>query len=58
MGKLLTFTKAGKVRNMTPKIEPKDMPKKHVGRAKKRAQYNRRIIQNIDGNSQRSQGNV
>ncbi len=38
-----SLTRAGKVRKQTPKVEPKERPKKlPVGRAKKRKQYYKR----------------
>lgn len=38
-----SLTRAGKVRKQTPKVEPKERPKKvPVGRAKKRKQYSKR----------------
>lgn len=37
------LTRAGKVRKQTPKVEPKERPRKlPVGRAKKRIQYKKR----------------
>ena len=35
---------AGKVRNQTPKVAKQEKKKKVVGRAKKRAQYNKRFV--------------
>ncbi len=38
-----TINKAGKVKKQTPKVEPKDRPKKlTVGRAKKRKQFQKK----------------
>ena len=51
------FSRAGRVRAMTYKVETEDRQKKVTGRAKKRSQYSRRIVQEIDGNSQKTQGN-
>ena len=46
----------GKVRNQAPKVEKQEKPKKTpVGRAKKRLQYKRRII-NVDPNDKRKKG--
>ena len=46
----------GKVRNQAPKVEKMDRPKKLlVGRAKKRLQYKRRIV-NVDPNDKRKKG--
>ncbi|KAK8802237.1 hypothetical protein WA538_002090 [Blastocystis sp. DL] len=39
-----SLTRAGKVRNQTPKVEKQEKGKSHVGRAKKREQYNRRYV--------------
>ena len=46
----------GKVRNQAPKVEKMERQQKHkVGRAKKRLQYKRRII-NVDPNDRRKKG--
>ena len=46
----------GKVRNQAPKMEKMERPKKlTVGRAKKRMQYKRRIV-NVDPNDKRKKG--
>lgn len=40
-----SITKSGKVKKSTPIVEPKDVLfKKPVGRAKKRVQYQKRIV--------------
>jgi small subunit ribosomal protein S30e len=38
------INKAGKVKNSTPKVEPKDKHKPPVGRAKKRLLYQKRWV--------------
>ena len=46
----------GKVRNQAPKVEKMERVKKLVaGRAKKRLQYKRRVI-NVDPNDKRKKG--
>ena len=51
-----SMARAGKVRNQTPKVEPMERAKKRVtGRAKKRQQYKRRII-NVDPKDKRKKG--
>tara|TARA_B110001450_G_scaffold203697_1_gene193247 strand:- start:370 stop:549 length:180 start_codon:yes stop_codon:yes gene_type:complete len=46
----------GKVRNQAPKVEKMERQQKQkVGRAKKRLQYKRRII-NVDPNDRRKKG--
>ena len=46
----------GKVRNQAPKVEKMERPQKlKVGRAKKRLQYKRRIV-NVDPNDRRKKG--
>ena len=50
------MARAGKVRNQTPKVEKQERQKKRqVGRAKKRLQYKKRII-NVDPNDKRKKG--
>ncbi|KLO07829.1 40S ribosomal protein S30-like protein [Schizopora paradoxa] len=46
MGKVHgSLSRAGKVKNQTPKVAPQeDKPKKLQGRAKKRDQYNKRFV--------------
>jgi small subunit ribosomal protein S30e len=45
MGKVHgSLTRAGKVRNATPKVQPTEKPKKPRGRAYKRMLYNRRFV--------------
>ncbi|KAJ2080305.1 40S ribosomal protein S30 [Coemansia sp. RSA 988] len=39
-----SLSRAGKVKNQTPKVEAKEKGKKLTGRAKKREMYNRRIV--------------
>lgn len=38
------LSQAGKVKGRTPKVEPTEKPKKKTGRARRREQYNRRIL--------------
>ena len=46
----------GKVRNQAPKVEKQErLSKLVVGRAKKRLQYKRRIV-NVDPNNKRKKG--
>ena len=46
----------GKVRNQAPKVEKMERQRKlKVGRAKKRIQYKRRIV-NVDPNDKRKKG--
>ena len=46
----------GKVRNQAPKVEKQERVKKLiVGRAKKRLQYKRRVV-NVDPNDKRKKG--
>ena len=50
------MARAGKVRNQTPKVEKTERAKKRVvGRAKKRLQYKRRII-NVDPKEKKKKG--
>ena len=50
------MARAGKVRNQTPKVEKTERAKKRLaGRAKKRLQYKRRIV-NVDQNDKRKKG--
>lgn len=50
------MARAGKVRNQTPKVEKAERAKKIVtGRAKKRLQYKKRIV-NVDPNDKRKKG--
>ena len=51
----MTFIRAGKVRNQTPKVDKVDTSPKLTGRAKKRSKYTKRIVRNITGNSQQTQ---
>ncbi|XP_045457086.1 ubiquitin-like protein FUBI [Melitaea cinxia] len=39
-----SLARAGKVRGQTPKVEKQEKKKKKTGRAKRRQQYNRRIL--------------
>ena len=57
MGKVHgSMARNGKVRNQAPKVDKMERVKKLVvGRAKKRAQYNKRIVQ-VDPNDKRKQG--
>ena len=57
MGKVHgSMARAGKVRNQTPKVEKAERAKKRVaGRAKKRLQYKRRIV-NVDPMDKRKKG--
>ena len=57
MGKVHgSMARAGKVRNQTPKEEKTERAKKRqMGRAKKRLQYKKRII-NVDPNDKRKKG--
>lgn len=51
-----SLARAGKVRNQTPKVEKTERAKKRVaGRAKKRLQYKRRIV-NVDPKDKRKKG--
>jgi len=43
------LARAGKVKNATPKVPPKEKHKPPVGRAKKRAQYNKRVNTSLSG---------
>ncbi|CAD6578190.1 MAG: hypothetical protein TREMPRED_002132 [Tremellales sp. Tagirdzhanova-0007] len=44
MGKVHgSLARAGKVKSQTPKVESQEKKKKPKGRARKRAQYNRRV---------------
>lgn len=50
------MARAGKVRNQAPKVEKAERAKKRVaGRAKKRLQYKKRIV-NVDPNDKRKKG--
>ena len=50
------MARAGKVRNQTPKVAKTERAKKRVtGRAKKRLQYKRRIL-NVDPKDKRKKG--
>ena len=57
MGKVHgSLARNGKVRNQAPKVAKADRAKKRqVGRAKKRMQYNRRILA-VDPNDKRKKG--
>ena len=57
MGKVHgSMARNGKVRNQAPKVEKQERPrKKVVGRAKKRIQYNRRVVA-VNPNDKRKQG--
>ena len=57
MGKVHgSMARNGKVRNQAPKQEKMERPRKlTVGRAKKRLQYKRRIV-NVDPNDKRKKG--
>ena len=57
MGKVHgSMARNGKVRNQAPKVDKMERAKKLVvGRAKKRAQYNKRVVQ-VDPNDKRKQG--
>ena len=57
MGKVHgSMARNGKVRNQAPKVAKTERAKKRVmGRAKKRIQYNRRIV-NVDPNDKRKKG--
>ena len=51
-----SMARNGKVRNQAPKVDKMERPKKlPVGRAKKRLQYKRRIV-NVDPNDKRKKG--
>jgi len=51
-----SLARAGKVRNQTPKVDKTERAKKRqTGRAKKRLQYKKRII-NVDPNDKRKKG--
>ena len=51
-----SMARAGKVRNQTPKVDKQERAKKRqTGRAKKRLQYKKRII-NVDPNDKRKKG--
>merc|ERR1712207_427 len=39
-----SLARAGKVRGQTPKVEAQEKKKKKTGRAKRRMQYNRRLV--------------
>jgi len=50
------MARAGKVRNQAPKVDKQERAKKRVaGRAKKRLQYKKRIV-NVDPNDKRKKG--
>ena len=57
MGKVHgSMARAGKVRNQTPKVDKQERARKRqTGRAKKRLQYKKRII-NVDPNDKRKKG--
>lgn len=57
MGKVHgSMARAGKVRNQTPKVDKTERARKRqTGRAKKRLQYKKRII-NVDPNDKRKKG--
>ena len=57
MGKVHgSMARNGKVRNQAPKVEKQERVKKQVvGRAKKRIQYNRRVLA-VDPNDKRKRG--
>ena len=51
-----SIARNGKVRNQAPKVEKQERVKKLiVGRAKKRLQYKRRVV-NVDPNDKRKKG--
>ncbi len=51
-----SMARAGKVRNQTPKVDKQERAKKRqTGRAKKRLQYKKRII-NVDPNDKKKKG--
>merc|ERR1712098_137439 len=43
-----SLARAGKVRGQTPKVEAQEKKKKKTGRAKRRIQYNRRFVNNVE----------
>lgn len=48
-----SLARAGKVKSQTPVVSAKvDAPKKVTGRAAMRKKYNRRIVNQTDGNKQ------
>ena len=57
MGKVHgSLARNGKVRNQAPKVAPAERAHKRVaGRAMKRIQYNRRVV-NVDPNDKRKKG--
>uniref|UniRef100_A0A1B6F5T0 Ubiquitin-like domain-containing protein n=1 Tax=Cuerna arida TaxID=1464854 RepID=A0A1B6F5T0_9HEMI len=42
-----SLSRAGKVRGQTPKVEKKEKKKPKTGRAKRRLQYNRRVLNSL-----------
>ena len=57
MGKVHgSMARNGKVRNQAPKVDKQERAKKKVmGRAKKRIQYNKRVV-NVNPNDKKKQG--
>ena len=54
-----SLTRAGKVRNQTPKVEKQERRKKAItGRAKKRQQYNKRFLSEEAQNPRRKGPNA
>ena len=54
-----SLTRAGKVRNQTPKVEKQERRKKKLtGRAKKRQQYNKRFLSEEAQNPRRKGPNA
>merc|ERR1712137_798636 len=50
------LARAGKVKRQTPKVEKQEKAKKKTGRAKKRAQYNRRFVNVVSGFGKKREG--
>ncbi|KAI6646665.1 40S ribosomal protein S30 [Oopsacas minuta] len=51
-----SLARAGKVKNVTPKVEKQDKKKAKTGRAKRREQYKRRFQQQVTGRGGRPKG--
>ena len=51
-----SLTRAGRVKNATPKVEKQDKQKAKTGRAKRREQYKRRFQQQVPGRVGRPKG--
>ena len=49
-----SLSRAGKVKGQTPKVEKQEKNKKKTGRAKKRAQYNKRFVNVVQGFGKKS----